>query len=114
MSKFKTVISVDVDSITAALPPGHHVSQIFFNEAESRVEVHWEHDLLQTPLDHAIEFPLEFLRERQLPKAVRDITRKPEVSAPAPVPIVESTESAQAEDVRTSEQKPVEKKKRGK
>lgn len=71
MSKFKTDIPIDVEELKKLLPPNHHFTKILFNEDQSAVELHWEHDQMVTPFDFAMSFPVELLKRQQLPKGAR-------------------------------------------
>lgn len=70
MSKFKSVIPVDVLAVKDLLPEGHHLNRIVYDPGQSRVEVHWEHDKFRTKFDFEIEFPIENLKELTVPEGV--------------------------------------------
>ncbi|HVX56967.1 MAG TPA: hypothetical protein VHA37_04495 [Candidatus Saccharimonadales bacterium] len=59
MSKFYIPIPVDLQKVADSLPKDSFVHGVVFNEAEKRVEVHFEHDGFSTGLDHAVEFKAE-------------------------------------------------------
>lgn len=71
MSKFVTSIPVDVESVRKLLPAKAFFIGLKFNAESSAVELSWEDDNLVTPYTDAIEFPVEALKNRQLPKLVR-------------------------------------------
>jgi len=61
MSKYKTCIAVDVQSVIDALPPGVYLHGVEWNESTRQVEIQWEHDALKSGLDHFVDCPRESL-----------------------------------------------------
>lgn len=72
MSKFKTSIplSQELARIKKLLPPGAYFGGVVFDEVQGDVDLLWEYDTFQTPLDHAKEFPIANLEGKALPKGV--------------------------------------------
>jgi hypothetical protein len=70
MSKFKSVILVDVEAVKTLLPEGHHLNRIVWNPTDNQVEVHWEHDKFRTPVDFEVDFPIDNLEQLSLPDGV--------------------------------------------
>jgi hypothetical protein len=76
MSKFKTSIPVDVDSIKGALPKGAFIEGVTWNQDAGAVELRWSHGAFKTPFDYAVEFTPDDLLSHNPPKGVRvDIVR---------------------------------------
>lgn len=67
MSKFKTVIRVDVEEVVKRFPKGAGVEAVRFNALESTIEVYWECHALVTPYTFPVEFPIEQLEKQELP-----------------------------------------------
>ena len=70
MSKFKTVMMVDVEAIKRELPNNVFIHGVEFQADPPRVELTWEHDGLKTPYTFPLDYPLELLQARQVPKGV--------------------------------------------
>jgi len=62
MSKFKTSIPVDVDSIKKLLPAGSFLHGVSWDAQRSAVDVLWEHDDLKTGRDFPADYSLEKLK----------------------------------------------------
>jgi hypothetical protein len=71
MSKFITPIAVDLGGIKSLLPKNCHVHGATFNTDQSRVELHWEHDLYRTCYTFPLEFTVEQLKAGEVPSGVR-------------------------------------------
>lgn len=81
MSKFLTILPLDVDEMLSKLPGKHFLHGITYNPKTKSVEVHWEHDKLETGLSVPVPFPLELIGKRKLPEGVRKVgTDSPAVS----------------------------------
>jgi hypothetical protein len=101
MSKFKTHISVDLDTIKQNLPPRSFVNGIRFDG--ERVIVEWENDDFRTPYTT----PMEWQDLAKIPAGVLDMKNAPK-PAPAnsarPVP---GRMNAPVSGQQTSSQSPV-------
>lgn len=124
MSKFKTAIAVDVESVKGLLPKGSFLHGVEWNKDNSSVELTWEHDALKTKYSFASDYPLAKLRE------FAGLNNRPPADAPENVTVAAETETVapqiQAADpeaapaavasaagtVRTGEQEVVEKPRR--
>jgi len=71
MSKFKTSIPVDVESIKKLLPEGAYLHGVEWDKQQSDVNILWEHDKFVTPHDFATEFPRANLEQEKLPDGVK-------------------------------------------
>lgn len=69
MSRFKTVLSVDVAGVRQALPPGSYVESVTFDEKEG-VAVVWDHPALTSKFTFPVEFPLADLTAARVPAGV--------------------------------------------
>jgi hypothetical protein len=61
---------VDIESVKRALPEGAYIHGAKFNEEDSCVELHWEHDKFVSRNDFESEFPLQNLEMQKLPKGI--------------------------------------------
>jgi len=77
LSKFFTPIPVDVESVTKLIGQAGtraFIGEVRWNPEFSRIEVHWETDLLRTGRDYPIEFDPGTDR---LPEGVECVRKKP-------------------------------------
>lgn len=63
MSKYKTSIQVDVQSVKELLPAAAYVHGLKWNPETSSVEVVWDHDAFKTPYDYPVEMTVEELKK---------------------------------------------------
>ena len=70
MSKFKTVIPVDVAAIVGLLPKNSFVEAVTFDKDAGAVCVTWDNDRLKTPYSFAFDFPAENLKAQRIPEGV--------------------------------------------
>lgn len=71
MSKFRTLIPVDIATLKKMLPDGATVHLVGWDYDLDQVHIDWEHDDFVTPFDHAIPFTTEALERQELPDGVR-------------------------------------------
>lgn len=75
MSEFKTILKVDVQSIIDLLPKHQvHIHGVEFDKEKKEVAVRWSTPNLETPYSFPVDFPIENLKHKKLPKGV--LTRK--------------------------------------
>lgn len=68
MSAFKTCIPVDVDGVRKLLPKESFVESVDWNPLTQQVEVTWSNRNCVTPWSVPIEFPIQMLQDKALPK----------------------------------------------
>lgn len=57
MSKFRTVLAVDVAGVLACLPKGSAVTNISLNDDRTGISIFWEHDDFKTLYSFPVDCP---------------------------------------------------------
>jgi hypothetical protein len=88
MSRFHTPIPIDVEAIKALLPQrGLHIHGVLVTQdpeqKDVKVVVDWESGELRTPYTFPVEFSVEDLRGKKLPKGVTFVEKVAAPKAPA-------------------------------
>lgn len=99
MSNFKTTIPKALDEVKKLLPKDAFIEKATLNAQTGDIEVIWHSSRLHTGFTFPLEFSLEQLAKRDLPKGVKDLPQgprhahlqqekpAPESGAEVPVPV---------------------------
>jgi hypothetical protein len=105
MSQFRTYLPVNVEEILDSLPrKGLTVHSVTYNPEKRRLEIVWETPRFHTGRSVPIEYSLESLTKRKLPKGVRDLSKKEPISTPVTTPAPEPPKPVPTQNyIRTKE-----------
>jgi hypothetical protein len=85
VSAFKTVLTVDLGSITRLLPKDYTIEKIAFDHATSEVVVLWQTSAIETPYTFPLDFTVADLEAKKLPQHAKLSERRVKPSVPSNV-----------------------------